>query len=456
MEDGGLGPANGLEDAIRVAGVLTEMGVPGWLWLCVLLVPGAVCGIAGSSCRLMETLVSQTVYKEGDVIIGGVFPIHLKPPEPNLDFTQRSAPSGCQRFILTHYRWLQTMIFAVEEINRNPLLLPNLTLGYAIADTCVTDRTTLGAALGLVTGKDRVVMSSSCGHTPEVPVIVGDARSSGSIVIARTLGVFSIPMVSYSSTCACLGDRQKYPTFFRTVSSDAFQARAMAHMLRLFGWTWVGVIAGDNDYGKSGIQLLLKELQNSEVCVAFSEIIPTVNLETRIPRIVETLRHSTAKVIVTFADASDMEALLMEVVRQNITNKQWIATEGWIISSPLSSPQYLPSLKGTIGFAQRRGNIQGDGPLEKGGCPDVTNLQPWQILHYLRTVNFTTPVGEATHYNENGEPPAAYDLINWHVGAQGTVEFVKVGQFDTVDGSHSEFDMDVKKVLWGGGESEVK
>ncbi|KAJ8367811.1 hypothetical protein SKAU_G00078390 [Synaphobranchus kaupii] len=494
----------------------------------------------------METLVSQTVYKEGDVVIGAVFPIHLKPPEPNLDFTQQAAPSGCQSFYLRAYRWLHTMIFAVEEINRNPQLLPNLTLGYAITDTCLTEGTALAAALRLVTGKDRVVTGSGCGRTPKVPVIIGAARSSTAIVVARTLGVFSIPLMSYAASCGCLGDRKKYPNFLRTVPSDAFQARAMAHMLRLFGWTWVGLVVGDEDYGRSGIQLLLKELQNSEVCVAFSVFIPKVNLETGIPRVVETLRHSTAKVIVAFAISIDMEVLLTEVVRQNITDKQWIASESWITSGLISIPQNLPSLKGTIGFAQRKGIIQGlrsfltrfqpkdlpsdpfmqefwelmfgcylkndstpslsarpqctgserlddveniytdvseprltyfvykavyaiahaihdmlscqpgDGPFEKGGCPDVTNLQPWQILHYLSTVNFTTPVGEATHYDENGDPPAAYDLINWQAGAQGTVEFVKVGQFDTVDGSHNKFDMDVKKVIWGGGESEVK
>ncbi|XP_061073445.1 extracellular calcium-sensing receptor-like [Conger conger] len=437
------------------------------------------------------------------------------------------------------------MIFAVEEINRNPQLLPNLTLGYALADTCLAARTTLATALELVTGKDPVIMGSRCGRTPEVPVIVGDSLSSGSIVIARTLGVFSIPMVSYSATCACLGDHQKYPTFFRTVPSDAFQARAMARMLRLFGWTWVGVIAGDDDYGKFGIQHLLKELQNSEVCVAFSEVIPKFNLERSIPRIVETLRHSTANVIVTFAISSDMQVLMKEVVRQNITDRQWIATESWITSSRMSSPQNLPSFGGTLGFALRKGNIPGlgsfltrfqpkdlpsdpfveefwevmfecsfrngpspsssarpnctgsesldnvesfytdvsalrftysiykavyaiahaihnmlscqpgHGPFEKGGCPNVTNLQPWQILHYIQTVNFTTAMGEATHFDENGEPPAAYDIINWQSGVQGTVEFVKVGHFDSVDRSHSKFDIDVKRVVWGGGQNEV-
>ncbi|KAJ8367797.1 hypothetical protein SKAU_G00078250 [Synaphobranchus kaupii] len=389
-----------------------------------------------------------------------MFPVHSKPPKPKLDFTQRPEPLQCRRFVFTPYRWLQTVIFAVEEINRNPQLLPNLTLGYALADTCVTKRTALSAALGLVTGKDRVVTGSGCGRTPEVPVIIGDACSSVSKVIARTLGVFSIPMISYSATCACLGDRLKYPTFFRTVPNDAFQAQAMAHMLRLFGWTWVGVVVGDENYGKSGIQLLMKELENSEVCVAFSEIIPKVNLDASIPRIVETVKQSTAKVILTFAICADMYTLLREVARQNITDKQWIATESWATSSLYASPVMLTSLKGTIGFALRKANIQGLKSfltrLKPSDLPSDPFVQEfWEILHYLRTVNFTTPVGEAVYFNENSEPPASYDIMNWHVGAEGKVKFVKVGQFDTVDGSDSKFYMDAKKVFWSGGQTEM-
>ncbi|XP_035240481.1 extracellular calcium-sensing receptor-like isoform X5 [Anguilla anguilla] len=408
------------------------MGVRTWLWLWVLLVLGAVCGLAESSCQLLETLTSQSLYKEGDVIIGGLFPVHLQPPEPSLDFTQRAALLQCQNFYLRGYRWLQTMIFAVEEINRNPQLLPNLTLGYALADTCLADKTTISAALGLVTGKDPVVnpSSSRCGRTPKVPVIVGDARSSTSIMIADTLGVFNIPMVSYFATCACLGDRQKYPTFFRTVPSDAFQARAMARMLRLFGWTWVGVVMGDDDYSKSGIQLLLEELQNSQ---EFWEVIFGCSWKNDPSPSLSAMPHCTG-----YESLDNIENIYTDVSQLRATYSVY---------------------KAVYAIAHAIHNMlscqPGDGPFENGGCPDVTNLQPWQILHYLHTVNFTTPVGEATHFDENGEPPAAYDIINWQVGAHGTLEFVRVGQFDSVDGSHSEFDIDVKRVVWGGGQKEV-
>lgn len=67
---------------------------------------------------------------------------------PSVSFNQRA------------YRWLQTMIFAVEEINRDPALLPNLTLGFLASDTCRSDGTTLEAALAMVTGKEASVVGT--------------------------------------------------------------------------------------------------------------------------------------------------------------------------------------------------------------------------------------------------------------------------------------------------------
>lgn len=88
------------------------------------------------------------------------------------------------------------MIFTVEEINQNPSLLPNFTLGYLAADTCLAESITLSAALAMVTGQVEMVSGEQCTTAPDVPIIIGDARSSASIVVADTLGVFDIPMVN--------------------------------------------------------------------------------------------------------------------------------------------------------------------------------------------------------------------------------------------------------------------
>ena len=49
------------------------------------------------------------------------------------------------------FRWMMTMIFAVEEINRNPALLPGVRLGYHIMDSCDHVHTSLRALLSLLT-----------------------------------------------------------------------------------------------------------------------------------------------------------------------------------------------------------------------------------------------------------------------------------------------------------------
>ncbi|KAL6479405.1 hypothetical protein MHYP_G00128380 [Metynnis hypsauchen] len=538
-QDGGLSPA--VLEARRAHGtvrVLTTaisqmMAVDAWLWALGLLAGPVWVRSLVLSCALQSRSISGSLYKEGDVIIGGLFPVHIEAPEPDHTFTQRVQDGRCRSVELRSYRWLQTMIFTVEEINRNPVLLPNLTLGYLATDTCLSEGSTLSAALSIVTGQDEAV-TEQCTKAPNVPVIIGDARSSASIVVADTLGVFGIPMVSYFASCACLSDRTRYPTFLRTVPSDAFQAKAMARLLRQMDWSWVGVVYGDDAYGKSGVQLLIQELDGSDVCVDYIEVIPKSHALDRIKRIVERIQSSKAQVVVTFAIGPDMEVLLKEVVRQNATDRQWIATEAWSTSTHYSAWSGI-SLVGTLGFALRRVDIQGlgsyltqlspeehtkeqlvqnvweevfgckfgkemysgphctglervevqgeayfdvmynvykavyaianaiqdmldcqpgKGPFKNGECPDINPVRPEQLLYYLKTVKFTTPVGELVDFDNNGDPSASYDIINWHMGAEGKVEFVKVGQFDAARGPQHDFQLDLSKVVWGGSWSD--
>ena len=48
-----------------------------------------------------------------------------------------------------------------------------------------------------------------------------------------------------------------------------------------------------------------------------------------------------------------------QVVRQNVTGLQWIASEAWTTAIVLQIPSYMPFLAGTLGIAIRRGEIPG-------------------------------------------------------------------------------------------------
>ncbi|MGH0138877.1 UNVERIFIED_CONTAM: hypothetical protein FKN15_068105 [Acipenser sinensis] len=131
----------------------------------------------------------------------------------------------------------------------------------------------------------------------------------------------------------------------------------MANLVVYFGWTWVGTIAADDDYGKYGIKLFKEEVEKAGVCISFSETLPKLYSRETILNIVETVKRSTANIVVVFSADVDLSPLIEELIIHNITDKTWIASEAWVTSALISKPEYYSALGGTLGFAIRRAHI---------------------------------------------------------------------------------------------------
>ncbi|KAM9359542.1 extracellular calcium-sensing receptor-like [Symphorus nematophorus] len=314
-----------------------------------------------SSCQLQGQFHLNGMHKAGDVVLGGLFQVHFFSVFPDLSFTSKPQQPTCHGFDVLGFRQAQTMAFAIDEINRNSNLLPNVTLGYSLYDNCLELGIGFRAALSLVSGQEEhFTVDKICVGTPPVLGIVGDSSSTRSIAISSVLGLYRVPMVSYFATCSCLSDRQKFPSFFRTIPSDAFQVRAMIQILNHFGWTWAGLLISDDDYGLHAARSLQSDfVQSGEGCLAYLDILPWGNDKTELQRIVDVMKKSTAHVVIVFAHESHMINLMEEVVRQNVTGLQWIASEAWTAATVLHSPKFMPYLAGTLGIAIRRGEIPG-------------------------------------------------------------------------------------------------
>ncbi|KAL2095683.1 hypothetical protein ACEWY4_007831 [Coilia grayii] len=482
--------------------------------------------------------------KEGNIVLGGLFSLHDAVLESPLLFTSPPPPAQCFGFNFRTFRWMQTMIFAIEEINKNPNLLPSITLGYQIYDSCSTPVQALRTALA-VTGGQFEEESGNLKCSGTVPVVIGDGGSTLSLVVARFLGVFHVPQVSYFSSCACLSNKVEFPAFLRTMPSDFFQVDALAQLVKHFGWTWVGVVAGDDAYGRGGAQIFADEVRKLGACVALHEVIPKNHGKSHMARIVERIQESGARVVLLFAVEQDAGALLREALGQNLTGIQWLASEAWITAAVLSTPQFHSILQGSMGFAIRRADIAGlkpfllrlhpsfdphdpfiqmfwenlfgcslhpkndddvdfndtpsctgleelastkniyadvtqlrisynvykavyaiayaleamikcepgKGLLHEGACPNMSTIQPWQLLEYLKQVKFTNDFGEEMKFDENGDPAAMYDLINWQLTADGDVKYVTVGKFDET--TRNKLEIEDEAILWTGTTKEV-
>lgn len=179
--------------------------------------------------------------------------------------------------------------------------------------------------------------------------------------------------VSHYATCACLSDKQQYPSFSRTIPSDYYQAAALARLVKHFGWTWIGAVRSDSDYGNNGMAAFLQAAQDEGICVEYSEAFYRTNPRAKVRHVAEIIRKSTARVVVAFVASGDMLVLLSELEGKALPPLQWIGSESWV-----TDPEMLRFrlCAGTIGFGIRRSVIPGLrdflldlGPAQVSGSP---------------------------------------------------------------------------------------
>ncbi|XP_072247743.1 vomeronasal type-2 receptor 1 [Leuresthes tenuis] len=316
---------------------------------------------AQSTCKL-KAKFNLNGYKDVEkkkVVIGGMFPVHMRIASSDGNTSRVPVSSGCEGFNFRTFRWTQTMLFAINEINTRKDLLPNTDLGYVIYDSCFTISKAVEGTLTYLTGQDEAVPNYRCGNGPPLAALVGAGGSDLSIATARIMGLYHFPQVSYSSTCSALNNKFQFPTFLRTIPNDKHQSSAMAQMVLHFGWTWVGIIAADDDYGKYGIKEFKEQVEEAGVCISFSETLPKVSSPEAIQSIVETVVESTAKIIVVFSSDVDLSPLISELLRHNVTNRTWVASEAWVTSALINQPGVSSLLAGTLGFGVKRADIPG-------------------------------------------------------------------------------------------------
>ncbi|XP_072254965.1 extracellular calcium-sensing receptor-like [Pyxicephalus adspersus] len=291
------------------------------------------------------------IFEAGDLMIGAMTPFHIDRVTPSITFKEKPPVDVCTLFIYENYQQFQALRFAVEEVNSNPDLLPNMTLGFYAYDTCSVLRRELEATLGMLTKDNQAIPNYSWFGRPPVAAILGHSMSTYSIMMAHILGLYRYCQISHYATSALLSDRTKFPSFFRTVPSDSFQSQGLAQLVLHFGWTWVGLVALGNDYGQQGIQIIKQEILRAGACVAFSEIILLNQEDKNAPHIAKVIKQSTATAIVIFLIDVYFIPLLDEMLKMNITGKVFIASEAWSISTIILEDKYSSILAGSIGFS---------------------------------------------------------------------------------------------------------
>ncbi|XP_078518360.1 metabotropic glutamate receptor 2 [Lissotriton helveticus] len=301
-----------------------------FIWMTLLLVQSLQL-VHPSQSPSYSIVVKKEISIEGDLVIGGLFPVHEK-GTPTEECGKINEHRGIQR--------LEAMLFALDEINRDPRILPGIKLGVHILDTCSKDTYALEqsldfvrASLTKVDGSEHICPDGSYAIHDDVPMaitgVIGGSYSDVSIQVANLLRLFQIPQISYASTSAKLSDKTRYDYFARTVPPDFYQAKAMAEILRFFNWTYVSTVASEGDYGETGIEAFEHEARARNICIATSEKVGrSMNKKTFEGVIRALMQKPSARVVVLFTKIEDARELLAAAQRIN-TSFTWVASDGW-------------------------------------------------------------------------------------------------------------------------------
>ncbi|XP_053305346.1 vomeronasal type-2 receptor 26-like [Spea bombifrons] len=166
----------------------------------------------------------------------------------------------------TEYRNLLAFIFAVDEINQNPDILPNITLGYHVYDICGNARKSLQNLFQILSGKTGEFPNYSCRGGNKFAGLIGNLRTA-TTPVAQILRLYGYPQISYGTSDTLLSDRTLYPNFFQLFQGDQVQYKAILKLLKYYGWNWVGIIVSNDDIGERELQELSHVITSHGICI---------------------------------------------------------------------------------------------------------------------------------------------------------------------------------------------
>ncbi|XP_078454999.1 metabotropic glutamate receptor 8-like isoform X1 [Lampetra planeri] len=283
-----------------------------------------------------QRVLAHSIRLDGDITLGALFPVHAR--------GDRGAMCGALKMEKGIHR-LEAMLYALDTINADPRILPNVTLGARVLDTCSRDTYALEQSLTFVQAlieKDTADVRCTNNAQPifakpeKVVGVIGAAGSSVSIMVANILRLFKIPQISYASTAPELSDNTRYDYFSRVVPPDSYQAQAMVEIVNALGWNYVSTVAANDNYGESGIEYFSRFARDTGnppggVCIAQSLKIPHEPKPSDFDKIIHRLMETpSARAIILFANEDDIKRLLEATRRANQTGHfLWVASDSW-------------------------------------------------------------------------------------------------------------------------------
>lgn len=202
---------------------------------------------------LVPRAVTRSVARmDGDIIIGALFSVHHQPSAENV--AERTCGEVREQYGIQR---VEAMFHTLDRINADPNLLPNITLGCEIRDSCWHSSVALEQSIEFIRDSlislredgdgskwclDGTPFSQPLATKKPIVGVIGPGSSSVAIQVQNLLQLFNIPQIAYSATSTDLSDKTLFKYFLRVVPTDTLQARALLDIVKRYNWTYVSAV----------------------------------------------------------------------------------------------------------------------------------------------------------------------------------------------------------------------
>ncbi|XP_051061068.1 vomeronasal type-2 receptor 116-like [Phodopus roborovskii] len=273
-------------------------------------------------------------YMKADIILSAFIPIYFKlevQQKFQMPFdTKLNLSLDLMQERWTNYQYLLTSYFAVEEINKDANLLPNVTLGFHLYNALNSHRKTLEGPLMWLSGRSEFIPNYKCRTQHKALAIVAGIRPEFSAAIGTLLELYKIPQVSYGVFDSVLSDKDTFPSLYQMSPKHTALTKRVISLLLHFGWKWVGLIVAEDLKGMEFLSELKAEIASVDICVAFIETIPA-NWKLQMMSgggLLNLNQHTKVNVYVFYGDRDDV---LFFCIINGIMSKR---KKVWIMAKP--------------------------------------------------------------------------------------------------------------------------
>ncbi|XP_066475305.1 metabotropic glutamate receptor 5 isoform X2 [Tiliqua scincoides] len=490
------------------------------LLFAILVLKKDVCGNFGLLVAAQSSERRVVAYMPGDIIIGALFSVHHQPSVDKVH--ERKCGEVREQYGIQR---VEAMLHTLERINRDQALLPNITLGCEIRDSCWHSAVALEQSIEFIRdslisseeeeGLMKCVDGSSSSYHAKKPIVgvIGPGSSSVAIQVQNLLQLFNIPQIAYSATSMDLSDKTLFKYFMRVVPSDAQQARAMVDIVKRYNWTYVSAVHTEGNYGESGMEAFKDMSAKEGICIAHSYKIYSNAGEQSFDKLLEKLRSHLpkARVVACFCEGMTVRGLLMAMRRLGLAEEfLLLGSDGWadrydvtdgyqreavggitiklqspdvkwfddyylqlqpetnhrnpwfqefwqhrfqcrLVGSPHENPKFNKTCSSNLtlktqhvqdskmGFvinaiysmAYGLHNMQVSlCPGYAGLCDAMKPIDGRKLLDSLMKANFTGVSGDMISFDENGDSPGRYEIMNFKKMGKDYFDYINVGSWD--------------------------